>query len=65
MTIQDIMNMSEEELRLLYKRQEDQILAASTQLAKTLTYSEMMQELSGASLLQAEVSAWQNFEARR
>ena len=65
MTIQDIMNMSEEELRLLYKRQEDQILAANTQLAKTLTYSEMMQELSGASLLQAEVSAWQNFEARR
>lgn len=65
MKIEDIMNMSEKELRLLYKRQEDQILAANQELAKTLTYSEMMQELSGASLLQAEVSAWQNFEARR
>ena len=65
MKIEDIMNMSEKELRLLYKRQEDQILAANQELAKTLTYSEMMQTVSGASLLQAEVSAWQNFEARR
>jgi hypothetical protein len=59
------MNMSQEELRLLYKHQEDQILAANEKLAATLTYSEMMQELRGASVLQAEVSAWQNFEARR
>lgn len=65
MKIEDVMNMGEEELRLLYQRQEDQILEANQKLAATLTYSEMMQTVSGASLLQAEVSAWQNFEARR